>query len=162
MALVIAIQGAQPVEMNANAPEPAPFPTMTAMKVMVVIISTPQVPVTADIHPTRAGPTPQDAQAIQMSTNASSSAPEPSRSSIVAVTPPQVPVGTHATPMALVVAIQGAQPVQVHANAPEPAPSPSVAAVQVMVVIIATPQVPVAADLHPARAGPSPQDAQAV
>jgi len=52
--------------------------------------------------------------------------------------------------MSLVVSIQGAKTVEVHTNAPEAAPSPLGTPVETMVVVIATPQMPVAADLHPA------------
>jgi hypothetical protein len=162
VALVIAIQGAQAVEVHTDAPVPSPSPLSAAMHAVVVVIATPQVPVAANLHPARTGPAPQDAQAVQVTANASPSSPEPARASVVVVAPPQVPIRAHATPMALAVAIQGAQPVQVHTDAPEPAPSPSVAPVQVMVVIVAAVQVPVAPDLHPTGTGPTPQDAQAV
>jgi hypothetical protein len=77
------------------------------------------------------------------------SSPEPSWTLVVVVPPPQVPVGTHILPMALVVFIEHASTVSVHANTFEPAPCPACASMELVIVSIATVEVPVSANTDP-------------
>jgi len=75
---------------------------------------------------------------------------------------PQVPVRPNTTPTALIVAVQHPQAIQVVTNAAELAPPPLCAAVMAVVVMIATPEMPVAAHIVPASAIPSTEGAQSV
>jgi len=162
MTLMIAVERAQTVKVHANAPEAAPPPLGAAMHAVVVMVATPKVPIAADIHPARAGPAPQDAQAIQVTARPTPPAPEPPRTSIIVVAAPQVPIRAHSSPMTLVVAIQGSQAVEVHANAAVSSPGPTVTSVKMMVVVIAPIQVPVCTDCVPASSVPSLVNPQAV
>jgi hypothetical protein len=162
VALVIAIQGAQAVEVHTDAPVPSPSPLSAAMHAVVVVIATPQVPVAANLHPARTGPAPQDAQAVQVTANATPSAPEPARALVVVVATPQVPIRADSTPVSLVVAIQGSQPIQMNTDSPETSPHPLVSAMQMMVVVVPSVQMPVAAHIVPPSAIPSSVDPQTV
>jgi hypothetical protein len=162
VALIVPVECAQAVQVHANAPESSPSPLRAAMEAMVVVIATPQVPVAADLHPARTGPATQDAQAIQVTANTTPPSPEPARASVVMVASPQVPVRTHAAPASLMVAIQCAQAVAVNANASEPAPCPSMTAMQVVVVVVPSVQMPVSTDFHPSGTSPPTVDAQPV
>jgi len=107
--------------------------------VVVVVITTIQVPVRPNLYPFRTRPTPQDAQAVLVATNAAVSAPEPARALVVTVTSPQMPVRAHATPVALVIAVKCTQPVLMVANASEASPSPPGAPVETMVIVVLAP-----------------------
>lgn len=73
-----------------------------------------------------------------------------------------MPVGTHAAPMALVIPVESAQAVPVHANSAEAAPYPFVSAMQMVIVVVASVQVPVTSHVVPASSIPAPEDTQAV
>jgi hypothetical protein len=105
MALVVSVQGAQTIEVYANAPEPAPSPTMATVKMVIVVVAAPQVPVATHIDPAGTSEAPEDAKAVQMTANAASSAPEPPWSLVIMVATPQMPVRANATPMALVIPV---------------------------------------------------------
>jgi len=75
---------------------------------------------------------------------------------------PHVPVCPYTTPTALIVAVQYPQAIQVVANSAELAPSPLSASVHTVVVMIATPEMPVAAHVVPAPAVPSTEGSQSV
>jgi hypothetical protein len=60
-----------------------------------------------------------------------------------------MPICAHATPMTLMIAVECAQTVQVHTNAPEPSPPPLGAAMQMVVVMVASIQPPNASDIVP-------------
>jgi len=162
MSLIVAIQGAQPILMDTNASVCTPNPLVSTMQMMVVIIPSPKVPVRTDFMPPRTVPAPQDAKAIQVTANATPPSPEPARSPVVMVSAPEMPVRANASPMALVVAVQGSQSVEVNSDATITAPSPAVPSMEMMVVIVATPQVPVCADCMPPSPGPTLEDASAV
>jgi len=129
---------------------------------MVVIIASVQVPISSNVVPSRARPASQDAQTVQVPPNPSVPAPEPARTLVVMVASVQMPVRAHSAPVALVIAVQCAQAVQVHTNAPVPSPSPLSAAMHAVVVMIAAPQVPVAAHVVPACTIPATENSQSV
>jgi len=148
--------------MHANAPEPAPPPLVATVQMVVVVVAAVQVPVSSNSHPFRTCPTPQDAQAVLVPTNATVLAPEPSRALVVPVATPQMPIRAHVAPMPLVVSIQGAQTIEVDSNASVSSPSPRSTAVHAVVIVIASPQMPISSHLVPSRSSPPLQDAQAI
>jgi len=151
VALIITVQGAQAVEVDTNTAVSTPLPSVPAMQVVVVVVTAIQMPVASHIAPMCACPALVHPETVSMSANlAVVVGPEPARTLVVMVATPEMPICAHATPMTLMIAIQSSQTVQVHPNAPEAAPPPVGATMQMMVVMIATPQVPIAADLHPA------------
>jgi hypothetical protein len=90
--LVIAVQRAQSVTMNANAPEPSPTPLCSAMMFVIVMVATVQMPVSTDNHPFCTCPTLEDAHAVEVSTNAAETTPEPSIGSVILVATVEVPI----------------------------------------------------------------------
>jgi len=64
--------------------------------------------------------------------------------------------------MTLIVTVQGTQPIQVHTDTPVTSPCPPMSPMEMMVVVIASVQVPVAADFVPPRAVESLKNAQAI
>jgi len=97
-----------------------------------------------------------------MTPNATVAAPEPARSPVVVVATPQVPVRSHTTPMTLVISVQSSQPVQMDTNASITSPCPAVSSMQVMIVVIPAPQMPVCTHTMPPGTIKPFQDAQAV
>jgi hypothetical protein len=162
MAIVIPLENAQSVLMMADAPEAAPDPTMTPVKLVSVVILTPETPHPAGKNPASTSPPVEVARTIQMVPNPAESSPSPHGPFVVMVPTVKVPVGAHPAPTALMVTVQGPQPIPVYANAPEPAPDPLVATVKTVVVCVASHQVPIASDHHPLVAGPALVNAQAV
>jgi len=81
--------------------------------------------------------------------------PEPARSPVVMIPAPEVPVCPNTAPVALVIAVQRSQPVSVHANAPVPSPYPPVSTMEVVIVVVPPPEVPVAAHVMPASTIPA-------
>ncbi len=75
---------------------------------------------------------------------------------------PEVPVAADATPGALVVAVERAVAVEVHTDAPVAAPAPLCPAVQAMVVMVATLEVPARTDAHPLGSSPPLVDLESV
>jgi len=150
VALVIAVQRSQPVQVHTNAPEPTPAPLGPTMQVVIVVVLAPQMPIRTNVVPAMTVPPAEDAQAIQVTSNTAVPAPEPSVRLVIMVPAPQVPVGSHTTPVTLVIPVKCSQTVEMDTNAPESAPGPPVATVQMVIVIIATPQVPVTTHVVPA------------
>jgi hypothetical protein len=157
--IVVPLENSQSVLVMANATESAPDPASAPVQAVSVMVATHQMPVSAHLHPAGASPAAQDPQAVQVIANSSVPTPEPTSRLVVMVASPQVPVRAHATPMALIVAIECAQAVQVHANSPESAPSPLCSSMQTVVIMVATPQVPIGAHLYPFGSSPTLQDA---
>jgi len=162
MALVIAVQGAQAIAVHTNAPEPTPSPLSASMQMMVVVIATNQMPVTPDLVPSAAIPTFEDAQTVQMATNAVVPSPIPARSLVIMVSSPEVPVSSHATPVTLIIPVQHLEAISVKPDSTIPTPSPPRSAMQCMIVIKLAVQVPIGPDYMPSTAIPTLQDAQTV
>jgi len=111
VSLIVAIQSAQPIKMHPNPSIASPGPELSSVITVVVMVSSPQMPVGPHLMPARPIPSLQDAQAVQVSVNATPLAPEPPRSLVVVVAPVQMPIGAHSAPMTLVVSVQGAETV---------------------------------------------------
>jgi len=154
-ALMISVQCTESVQVHANASVTSPGPPSASMKAMIIMIPPVQVPVAAHLHPASTSPALQNPQAIQVPSNSPSATGEPSRCPVIVVAPVQVPVRTHASPVTLVIPVERSQTILVHTNTPEPSPAPLSPAVKAMVVMIASPQMPVSADLDPARTSPA-------
>jgi len=147
--LVVAVQCAQPIEVDTNAAISTPRPAMSSMQTVIVVIPSVEMPISAYDVPATAIPTFQDSLTVKVATNSSVSAPIPSWTLVVVVFAPEIPVCPHSAPVPLVVHVQHAQAVEVDANAPEPAPSPLSATMEVVVVVVLAPQMPVAAHVVP-------------
>jgi len=162
VSLIVAIQSAQPIKMHPNPSIASPGPALSSVITVVVMVSSPQMPVGPHLMPARPIPSLQDAQAVQVSVNATPLAPEPPRSLVVVVAPVQMPIGAHSAPMTLVVSVQGAETVLVHSNSSEPSPDPLVPTMKVMVVVVTTVEMPVTANVVPTSPIPTAEDTQAV
>jgi hypothetical protein len=73
---------------HTNATESSPAPLSSAMEMVIVVVLTPQVPISADVVPAVSVPPTQDAQAIQMTSNFAEPAPEPSVGLVVVIPAP--------------------------------------------------------------------------
>jgi len=163
VALVIPVESTQAIQVHTNAPEAAPHPFHSAVQVMIVPVPPPQVPVTAHAVPTSTIPAPVDPKSVLMASHSAVSIPpEPPRSFEIMVLAPQMPVCPDTTPMSLIVTIQGAQTVKVNTNAAETTPPPLNSPVEMMIVVVPTVEVPVAADGTPVRTSPTLVHPQAV
>jgi len=162
MALVVAIQGAIAITVHPNPPVTTPHPLVSTMEMVVVMIFAVEVPIAADVVPASSVPAAQDSQTVQMTRNAAVPAPEPTRSTEIPVALPQVPVRAHSTPMALIIAVQGAVPVPMHTNTPVSTPDPFVPTMEMMIVVVAAVQMPVAPHVVPTSSRPTLINPQAV
>lgn len=143
MTLVIAPQRTATVQMYTNSFVSTPPPAGATVQTVVVVISAVQLPETANHNPPGTSPTQEIAPAVEVSTNAFGSAPDPAIWSGVMVAPPQMPVSTNSAPVALVVTVEGAVTVQMQTNAPVAAPSPLMATMEPVVVMVFAVQVPI-------------------
>jgi len=159
---MIAIECAQTIQVHANASVPSPCPPVAPMQMVIVIVSAIQVPVGSHIAPIAAVVALQNAETIQMPTNAFVASPEPARSLPEMSSAPQMPVRAHAAPVALVISVQSPQPIEMDANAAVAAPSPPCSTVQVVIVVIPSDQVPVTSDIVPPCTIPAPQNSQTI
>jgi hypothetical protein len=126
--------------MDTNTTQSAPSPPGPAVIPMIVLVASPQMPVAAHIVPSTAIPTPEDAQPILVASHSAITIePKPSWALVVVIFSPQVPVGSDTAPVSLMVPVESAQPVQVNANAPVPTPHPLVPAMEMVIVVVATP-----------------------
>ena len=159
--VVIALQRSQTILVVANTPVSAPDPALAAMQAVTVVISLPQIPISTHANPARAGPAFEDAQAVEVVADTAPSPPEPAKRLVVMVAFPQMPVRTYLAPAALVVAVADAKAVEVHVKVPVASPAPPRLAVELVVVVVASNEVPIAAHVVPARTVPAAQGAQA-
>lgn len=148
--------------MHTNPSITSPSPLHSTVKLMVIMVATIQVPVRSHRVPSRTSPAPQDAQTIEVPTNAARSSPEPARALIVVVSAPQMPIRTHSAPVALVIPVKRAQTVEVNTDPSEPSPVPTVTAMEAMIVMVATIQTPIPSDDNPLTSSPSLQQAHTV
>jgi len=155
MALIIAVKRAQAIQVDANSPEASPGPPVPSVQMVIVVVPTVQVPIRSDIVPSCSIEAPQNPEAVQMSSNPAITSPEPTRSLVVVVATPQMPVCAHSAPFALIVAVQGTQTVQVHTHPVIASPNPSGPAMILVVVMVASPQLPVAPHIVPSATIPA-------
>jgi len=160
--LVVSVQGSQSVEVHTDAAESAPSPLVASVQVMIVVIPPVQMPIRTDSMPPGAIPPLQDAQAVQMASNSAVTSPEPMGAFVIMVATPQMPIGTDAAPAALVIPVKSSEAIEVHADAPESPPSPGGATVVLVIVMVSTPEVPIAAHVVPTRTIPAPVHSQPV
>jgi len=160
--LIISVESLTAIQMYTNPSITSPSPLHAAVKLVVIVVATIQAPVRSHSVPSRTSPAPQDAQTVQVPTNAASSSPDPAGALVVMVATPQMPIRTHSAPVALVVSIKRAQSVEVNTNPSEPSPIPTVTAVQTVIVMVATIQAPIPSDNNPLTSSPSLEQAHAV
>jgi len=156
VALVIPVKSPEAVEVHANAPESSPSPGGATVVLVIVMVSPPQVPIAAHVVPARTVPAPVDSQPVQVPSHPSVGIPpKPSRSFVIMFPSPKMPICSNPSPVALVITVQCAQAVQVDTNTAISTPLPSVPAMKVVVVVVATIQMPVAAHIAPVCASPT-------
>lgn len=153
--------------MQTDSPVATPMPSVATMKLVVVLVTTIQMPIRSHLDPSLVGETFQDTKAVKMSANSSGRTPEPTRTLVDPMLSPQMPVRTNSAPMALVIAVQSSQSVQSNCCAVDldflvSAPNPPVSAMERMSEMIATVQSPVSANNYPLGTSPTLQNPHSV
>jgi len=137
VSLIVPIQNTQTVEMMADSAILSPSPLRATMEAVVIMVSSPQVPVASDIVTASPVPSAEGSQSVKMSANSTELAPEPLGSLVVVIPSVQIPVSSHTAPPALVVAVEHAQPVEMMANSAVTAPAPLSPAMMAVIVMVA-------------------------
>jgi len=162
MALLIAGQDTQSVQVKTNTLGLAPTPANSTMQTVIVMVAAVDAPELSDDDPTRTSPAPLHSQAIPMTVDTPRCTPTPTIWSVVFVSFPEVPVRTHFLPLALDIPPQNPQPIPVKSDTPEATESPSSLSVQTVFEMIAAMKVPKLPDDDPTNTSPSVLDSQTI
>jgi hypothetical protein len=131
---------------------------MAAVKVMIIIVSTVEMPITSHLDPMCTIPPLVHPITVPMAANfAVMISPEPAWFFVVMVSTIKVPISMYPAPVTLEVLVLDSQAVQVHAPPPVAPPSPLDSTMMAVVIMIASVQPPVASDIVPSSPIPSAQ-----
>jgi len=132
------------------------------MQFVIETILLRKVPVGPHAMPADTIPSLQDAQPVEVSANTTGFSKEPLGRSVIVVSLPQMPVRSHKAPSTLNITEKRTEAVEVDTNSPKSTPNPFSAAVQLVIVIITFPQVPIRPHFAPSCSIPSSENAQTV
>jgi len=158
---VMNVQSAETIQVATNALVAAPPPTDTLLGGWVVVFPV-QVPVPADDNPTFAIPALEDAQAVEMAPHLLELPPEPTTRTIIMITLPHMPVGAYMPPVSVPEAAQNAATVHVMSDTLVLTPEPPIFAMELVAVMVFSPQLPVPAFHDPLGTSPALEDSTSV
>jgi hypothetical protein len=150
------------IEMNSNASVTSPEPPILAVKPVLVMVFSVEVPVLANHNPAAPIPALQNTQPVEMATDAPVPTPEPAARAVEVILLPEMPVRTHLAPF-----VQHASTVQMVADPLVTTPRPSASSVPTSrpsgpsVVIFAV-EHPASAECTPSATIPAPESSQSV
>lgn len=159
---VMNVQSAETIQVATNALVAAPPPTDTLPDGSGIVVFPVQVPVPADDNPTFAIPALEDAHAVEMAPHLLELPPEPTTRTIIMITLPHMPVGAYMPPVSVPEAAQNAAAVHVMSDTLVLTPEPPILAMELVAVMVFSPQLPVPAFHDPLGTSPALEDSTSV